>query len=212
MSTDKRARFVLVLLCALGWLASPSSVLGQSQAGSSRFGAGSSSTSSTAGARASARSVGSGGSSSWGAGKGSFGNSAQSGGIWRDGSTLSPALSSPHQKTEVRDTLGAPRSSARIATTRSSGTRATGVRGIGASSPAHLSRPGLGAGTARKTSGFGHSAGRSRSRVGSTGKRAKNVEGLESSGLATRLGHPGLFKTPAASASPHTGLGTQGSK
>jgi hypothetical protein len=209
MSGNKRWSLASILLVFVAFSAYFTAALSQSPAGSSRFGAGTSTSSSTAGSRVSTRSAGSGGSSSWGAGKGSFGYSAQSGGIWRDGSTLSPSLVAAHGKAEARSSPQAPLSSGGIATTRSSGQKATGVRGNAASGTARSSRPGLSGGTVRKTSSFGHSARRSRGRAGSTGTKAKNVKSRETSGLATSLGRPGLLKAPGARSSLHKGLEPQ---
>jgi len=100
MNRETKVSSVSIIMCAIACLMSLNAVQAQ-QPGSSRFGAGTQYTVSTAGSSVPARGSGTSGSSTWEAGKGSFTSSAQPGGIWSDGSSFSASPGVAHSATQV---------------------------------------------------------------------------------------------------------------
>jgi hypothetical protein len=196
MNCVKKVNAVSVPLCIIACFISLHPVQAQQIATSAHFGASALRAASTAPSSVVGRAAASDGSSRWTAGQGSFGSSAQAGGVWRDESTLSaapgvapgtkPARTFPANAFSPSDDLAAGSFSAKPAS----------GRGNAESGAAHLSRSfsgqrsgasAFGHGAASKSSDMRHTAAGSRGRVGSPGRGAGRGENRPSSGMASRV-------------------------
>jgi hypothetical protein len=220
MNRKTRGSFVSIIVCGIVCLVSLNAVQAQ-QSTSSHFGAGTQHTVSTAGAGVSAQGAGTGGSSTWGAGKGNFKSSAQPGGIWSDGSSSSASPGVAHSATQVlTPAASAPAYSAQRSGSSSS-SKTMPVGGNTASGMAHLSRssPTQRFGTAAsgqspvsRTSGISHPIGGARGRAGSVGRGAGRGETSESHGLTSTVAQRPPTWRPTPSSSLKSGLDTGLSK
>lgn len=220
MNRETKTASVSIFVCALVCLISLNAMQAQ-ESGSSHFGAGRQHSVSPAGAGVPARSVGASGGSTWGAGKGSFKSSAQPGGIWSDGSSVSASPGVGHGATQVlapaaaAPALGAGRSGSLSAS------NARIVRGNTAPGLAHLSHssPDRRFGTTAsghspisRPSGMSHPIGGSRGRVGSLGRGAGRGKTQKSTSLTSTVGqYPSTWR-PTPSSSLKSGLDTGLSK
>jgi len=201
MNCDNKAISVSILLSILFCSICLPGVRAQQTANSARFGASASRSGSGASTSTAVRGGGSSGVSSWGAGKGSFGNSAQPGGVWRDGSTRdttqarTAAVSSPLAG-------GGPAAG-------SVSPKPTGARGSPTSGTAHLSSSSSIGRSMRKTSSMSRAASSSQGRGRSQGHRAGSEKRRRSSGLATTVPHYGLTNGSAVGSPLHTGVDTR---
>jgi hypothetical protein len=216
MNRETKVSSVSIILCAIACLMSLNAVQAQ-QPGSSRFGAGTQHTVSTAGSGVPARSAGTSGSSTWEAGKGSFTSSAQPGGIWSDGSSFSASPGVAHSATQVLSPAASAPAFGAARSGNSSGSKVKPVGGNTASGMAHLSRssPSQRFGTAAsghspvsRASGINHPIGGSRGRTGSFGRGAGREKSPESHGLTSKVAqHPSTWR-PTPSSSLKSGLDT----
>jgi len=220
MNREAKATTVSIFVCATMCLISLTPGRAQ-ESGSSHFGAGTQHSFSSAGAAVPAQSVGASGSSTWGAGKGSFKSSAQPGGIWSDGSTLSASPGASHRATQVlTPAAGAPAFGA-VRPGSSSASKARTVRGNTAPGMANLSHSSSDQRFGTKTSshspisgpsGMSHPVGGSRGRVGSLGRSTGRGKAPASPGLTSRMAqHPSTLKS-SPSSSLKRGLDTGPSK
>jgi hypothetical protein len=206
------------VLFAVASIATLPGAAGQQAAASSHIGASASGSGSSVGMSANSRRAGSGGTSTWSAGKGNFGYSAQPGGVWRDGTALGATTSAGRGTTQSRasapDVLS-PTSG------NSFGAKPTGMRGNPGAGAARvfpspsIFRPGLtasGRGIASKQPGKSYVANRSRTRVGSLGGGAGRRPTRSSSRLTSSVAKPALTRGAAAGYSLHSGLDTNLSK
>jgi hypothetical protein len=222
MNSEKKPNSVSILMCVFACSICLPAVQGQQAASAAHFGQGASSSGLTTGASAPVRGTGSGGGSNWAAGKGSFGLSAQPGGVWHDsGPSLGIGAvgvrSTTQPRTSVVDVL--PPSGALPSEFSSS--KPASVRGNAAAGTAHLSRSSSGrssGGTAfgrramPKSSGISNAAVGSRRGLASLAGGAGSGETRPSSGLAARLAQQGLIKSPSLNGGVDTGLATKGSR
>jgi hypothetical protein len=211
MNSRKRSTQVAILLSVIVCFMSVYEV-GAQQDVSTHFGSNAQRVGSTAGASFSVHGATSGGGSSWGAGKGSFGSSAQPRGVWRDGSTLNAVPRTAPSTTQGRNSaFGAPSAGGESASGYLS-PKGTSTRGNAATSAAHLSRNSSGRSTVSASSGGGHIFGGARSRLGSSGGGAGTREKHQSSGLATSIPKRRAAEGSAPGSSFHSGLNTGLSK
>jgi hypothetical protein len=103
MIFEVRAIHFSIVLCIVTSIIGEHSTQGQQSIASSRFGASTSSSALTTGADVASRRAASGETPTWGAGKGSFGYSAQPVGVWYVGTTLSATLGNTHKLTQAHN-------------------------------------------------------------------------------------------------------------
>jgi len=223
MIFKKKATRVSIVLCVVGYFIGLRGVQGQQPAISTHLGASAARLGSTAGASSAVRGVGSGGSSTWGAGKGSFGYSPQPGGVWRDGTVLSAAPSAGRGTTEARTSPADAFPSGEALPSGTVSAKPAGMRGNVIPGTAHLSRSSSGQGfgitaTGRRpvsgSVGIRRAAVGSRARIASPGRGVGRGITRQASGLATSVGRYPLTRGTAANSSLHreltTGLSNQG--
>jgi hypothetical protein len=175
MTFEKKATCVSIVLGIVVCFISLYGAQGQQPATSFHFGASASRSGSTASARASVRGTGSGGSSTWGAGKGSFGYSAQPGGVWRDGSTLGAAPGAARATTQEHASAANAISPGGNVAAGSFSPAPPNVRGNAVPRTAHLSRPSLGQRSGIMATGRGSVSGSSGMRHAAVGSRGRSV-------------------------------------
>jgi hypothetical protein len=203
MTFGTNAASLSILLCFIACSVSPHDMRAQ-QAASSHFGASAPQPASTA----PVRSTGTGGGSSWGAGKGSFSNPAQPGGVWHDGSTLSAGTGIAHNTAQAHAADTEPLSTGGNIAAPSSGTKAPSFRGTAASGTAHLSRSSPIRGSVSQSSTMSHAGGGSRSRAGSLGRGTGRGGTGRPSSLGSSLAQHGQIKKSETDSSLHSGLDT----
>jgi endoglucanase len=205
MNSKTKAASVSIFLCTLACLMSLNAAQAQ-QAASSHFGASAPRPTSAIGGTVPVRGTGAGGGSSWGAGQGSFGNPAQPGGVWHDGSTLSFGTGIAHNTAQGRASGTEPFSAGGSLAAPSSGAKAPSFRGKVASGPAHLTRSSSIRGSASKSSIMGRAGGGSRSRAGSFGRGTGRGGTEHPSGLGSSLAQQGRPKESMTDSTLHDGL------
>jgi 23S rRNA pseudouridine2605 synthase len=223
MNIEKKAACVSIVVCIVACLIGLVGAQGQQPAASAHVGASAPRSGSATGASAAARGAGSGGSSTWGAGKGSFGYSAQPGGVWRDGTSLGAGPGAGRGTTHARAFASDAAPSGGALPPGSAGAKPTGIRGSAAPGAAHLSHSFSGPGSGIAASGRGsasrsfamrHAAGGPRGRVASLGRGAGRGATRPSPGLASSVGKYPREKGTVVSSSLHrelaTGLSKQG--
>jgi hypothetical protein len=216
MTSERKPAYLSAILCVVACLAVPPGAQGQQAASSAHFGASASGGGAGRGASVAVRDAGTGGGSTWGAGKGSFGHSAQPGGVWRDRTTL-PATSGAGQGAAQ---AGSPAtrslSSAGALPSDSFHAKQTGITGNGALRTTRISpavsgqHSGISAssrGAVSGPSGLRHAAG-SRGRVGSLGRGASRRAKRSSSGFDSSLAQRAIGNRPPPGFSPREGLNT----
>jgi hypothetical protein len=217
MNGEKRAVHVSILLCVAACFTGLIGAQGQQSATAAHVGPSAPRPGSTAGARAPVRDTGSGGASTWGAGKGSFAYSVQRGGVWSDGTTLGAAPGAGRGTAPSRASVTEALSPGSALPSGSSSGKQTGIRENAALGAAHLSRssPGQGSGimasgrgSVSGSSGMRHAPIGSRSRVGAPHRGAGRGTVRPSSGLASSVGKHPLAKGTVASSSLYRELGT----
>jgi hypothetical protein len=185
----KKVNAASILLLIGACFICPHPVPAQQPQDASHFGANEVGSGSTTSVGVPVRVTGSGGKSTWGAGKQSFGTSVQTGGVWRDGAALGAAT--PGTRTAKQD-----RASAKDASPPSGappplffGPKPTNARGNAAPGKGPILRSSatsaIGRATMSKSSGTKHTAGRSRSRTRFNGPSDGKRETRPSSGLAS---------------------------
>jgi hypothetical protein len=222
MNLKRKAACFSIALCVAECFIGLRGAHGQQPATSTHPGASAAHSASPAGVSSAVRGAGSGGSSTWGAGKGSFGYSAQSGGVWRDGTTLNAAPSAGRDTTQAHTYPADAFPSGEALPPGSVSAKPTGMRGIAAPGAARLPRSSSGHGFGRTAAGRGpvsgsagirHVAGGSRGRVASPGRRAGRGTTRQTPGLATGVGKYPLTRGTAANSPLHreltTGLSSQ---
>jgi hypothetical protein len=201
MNYATKAASVSILLCMIAYLMSLNAIQAQETV-SSHFGAGATRSASAVGGTIPVQSAGAGGGSNWGAGKGSFAQSAQRGGVWRDGSTLGAATGTTHNAAPVHTSAGGE------LTAGSSGAQASGARGSVASGTANLSHSSSARGSVSKSSSMSHGVGGSLSRAGSLGRGIGRGGTRRPSSFGSSLAQHGRTKESIASPSLRSGLNT----
>jgi hypothetical protein len=209
MNCDNKAISVSILLSILFCSICLPGVRAQQTANSARFGASASRSGSGASTSTAVRGGGSSGVSSWGAGKGSFGNSAQPGGVWRDGSTLGTPSGGARDTTQARTAAVSSPLAGGGPAAGSVSPKPTGARGSPTSGTAHLSSSSSIGRSMRKTSSMSRAASSSQGRGRSQGHRAGSEKRRRSSGLATTVPHYGLTNGSAVGSPLHTGVDTR---
>jgi hypothetical protein len=207
MTFRTNAASLSILMCFIMCCMGPHDMRAQ-QAASSHFGASAPQPTSAAPARG----TGTGGGSSWGAGKGSFSNSAQQGGVWHDGSTLSAGTGIAHSTAQGRVSTTKPLTAGGDLAAPSSAAKMPSFRGNGALGAAHLSRSSSIRSSASKSSTMGHAGGGSRSRAGSLGRGIGRGGTGRPSSLGSSLAQHGQIKQSVTDTSLHNGLDTGLSK
>ena len=207
MTFRTNAASLSILLCSIAYFMSPHEMRAQ-QAASSHFGASAPPPASAA----PARSTGTGGGSSWGAGKGSFSNPVQSGGVWHDGSTLGAGTGIAHNTAQAHAADTGPLSTGGNIAVPSSSMKAPSFRGTATSGTAHLSRSSAIRGSVSQSSTMSHAGGGSRSRAGSSGRGIGRGGTGRPSSLGSSLAQHGQIKQSVTDTSLHSGLDTGLSK
>jgi hypothetical protein len=211
MNCETKIAFVSTFVYFVACSMSPNAMQAQ-EAASSHFGASAPRSASASGGIIPVRGTGVGGGSSWGVGKGSFGSSAQPGGVWRDGSTLGASAGAAHSTAQPHAPAAEPFSAGGDLAVPSSGAKTPSFRGNAASGTAHLFRSSSVRGSTLKSSRMGHAVGGSRGRPSSLGRGAGNAGTRQSSGLTTGLTQHGLPQRSAARTFQPSGLDTRLSK
>lgn len=214
MNREAKLTSVSIFVCAMVCLISSSAMQAQ-ESGSSHFGAGAQHAVSTASAGISARGAGASGGSTWGGGKGSFKSSAQPGGIWRDGSSVSASPGVGYSATQV---LTPAVSAPAFGAVRSGNSSGSKVKPVGGNTALGMAYPSRSSASQRSgTAASGHSpvsrpVGGSRGQTGSLGRGAGRGKTPESSGLTSKVApHPSPLR-PTPSSSLKNGLDTGLSK
>jgi hypothetical protein len=189
----------------------------QRSVASSSFGASASTSASTAGKEVAARRADSGGYPSWDAGKGSFGYSAQHGGVWCDGTTLDTATGTAHitpippiapaDALSLSSSIAPASSYAKLfAPHRNAG---FGASHLSHSSSNQPSRGGTaGPASAARSLGLKYAVVGTHGRIAVPGKSFGNGKTRPSSSFASNMTHTS-GKEPEARLHQHNGLDTQ---
>jgi hypothetical protein len=202
----------------LGFIACFIDAHGQQSVASSHFSASTSSSASTTNADVAPRRAGTRGTSTWGAGKGSFGYSAQPGGVWSDGTTLGAAPGTTHVTTQASTSSANALAPSLTRAQGSFSAKPSGAHGSAAFGATHLSHSystqlngsvAAGSGSAARPSGMRHAVVGSRGRVVLLNRAASKGKTQSSSSPSSSMAKRAIGKEPAATSHLHSGLDTR---
>jgi hypothetical protein len=216
MKSERKPYLIAIFLWVVAGTISIPAGRAQQNPKSAQFGAGASRSGSTVGVSAPSQASAYGGASSWAAGKGSFGDSAQPGGVWHDdGPTLGALGGASSLATQFRPSGANPLPPSGSFSSGLSSSKAANNHGKPAISATHLTQfspasvRGSGSHIRNSTSiptGIRPGAGRSRGRVGSHSRGLGGSENRPTAGLSTSAPLQALIKNSSPKSELDIGL------